>query len=295
MEARDQKRQIASAGQYIKMSVFSPREFVDVGTREHAGPRVDTSTINSRPRPLAAVSRFQLLVGQLRAPYGLRELNGEARAALTAVSLGRNVPVGGFSKRLFDIALASVALVLLAPLLLALAAAIKLVMGGAVTYAHERVGFSGRRFKCLKFRTMVADSDEVLKNHLQSNPEAAAEWRRTRKLAKDPRVTRLGMFLRKTSLDELPQFINILRGDMSCVGPRPVVSEELELYSESVFDYLRARPGVTGLWQVSGRSSASYDDRVKFDSEYVSRWSFRNDLSILFRTLPAILKFKHAS
>lgn len=222
-------------------------------------------------------------------------MNGEGLSVLPAVAFGREAPIGGAAKRLFDIVIASVALILLAPLLVALAIAIKLVMGGAVTYAHERIGFAGRRFNCLKFRTMVADSDTVLRNHLRSNPEAAAEWKRTRKLAKDPRVTRLGNFLRKTSLDELPQFINILRGDMSSVGPRPVVFEELELYSDSVFDYLRARPGVTGLWQISGRSSATYDERVRLDSEYVSRWSFRNDLWILFRTLPAILKFKHAA
>ncbi|MBS0250017.1 MAG: sugar transferase [Proteobacteria bacterium] len=204
-------------------------------------------------------------------------------------------PVGGASKRLFDILVASAALLLLAPLLLMLAAAIKLLNGGDVIYRHRRVGFSGKYFSCLKFRTMVANGDDVLRQHLETNPAAAEEWRRTRKLARDPRITPLGYVLRKTSLDELPQLINILRGDMSCVGPRPIVAEELHFYGDCAIEYFKARPGVTGLWQVSGRSQATYEERVNYDLQYVRDWSLTADLVILVRTIPTVLNTEQAA
>lgn len=204
-------------------------------------------------------------------------------------------PVGGAAKRLFDIIVACLALLLLAPLLLMLAAAIKLLNGGDVIYRHRRVGFSGKYFSCLKFRTMVPNGDEVLRRHLETNPAAAEEWRRTRKLVNDPRITPLGFFLRKTSLDELPQLINILRGEMSCVGPRPIVAEELHFYGDDAIEYFKARPGVTGLWQVSGRSLATYDERVNYDLAYVRDWSLTADLVILVRTIPAVLNTEQAA
>lgn len=204
-------------------------------------------------------------------------------------------PVGGAAKRLFDIIVASLALLLLAPLLLTLATAIKLLNGGDVIYRHRRVGFSGKYFSCLKFRTMVPNGDEVLRRHLETNPAAAEEWRRTRKLVNDPRITPLGFFLRKTSLDELPQLINILRGEMSCVGPRPIVAEELHFYGDDAIEYFKARPGVTGLWQVSGRSLATYDERVNYDLAYVRDWSLTADLVILVRTIPAVLNTEQAA
>ncbi|MFN3747040.1 MAG: sugar transferase [Hyphomicrobiaceae bacterium] len=204
-------------------------------------------------------------------------------------------PIGGRRKRMVDIAVAIMVAIVLSPILLVIALAVKLSMGGPVIYRHRRIGFGGRPFDCLKFRTMVANGDEVLERHLAANPAAAEEWRRSRKLADDPRVTRFGWFLRKTSLDELPQLLNILRGEMSCVGPRPIVSEELERYGVHAHEYLRARPGVTGSWQVSGRSSVSYGDRVKLDAEYVRTWSFGSDLVILARTVPAVLKVDQAA
>jgi exopolysaccharide production protein ExoY len=204
-------------------------------------------------------------------------------------------PIGGRRKRMVDIAVAITATILVSPILFVIALAVKLSMGGPVIYRHRRIGFGGRPFDCLKFRTMVANGDEVLERHLAANPAAADEWRRSRKLADDPRVTRFGWFLRKTSLDELPQLLNILRGEMSCVGPRPIVAEELERYGIHAHEYLRARPGVTGSWQVSGRSNVSYGDRVKLDTEYVRKWSFGSDLIILARTVPAVLKVDQAA
>ena len=142
---------------------------------------------------------------------------------------------------------------------------------------------------------MVTNGDEVLARHLAADPAAAEEWRLNRKLTNDPRVTRLGSLLRKSSLDELPQLLNILRGEMSCVGPRPVSAEELERYGAHVDEYLSARPGITGSWQVSGRSSVSYEDRIKLDADYVRKWSFGSDVLILLRTVPALLKVDQAA
>jgi exopolysaccharide production protein ExoY len=204
-------------------------------------------------------------------------------------------PIGGRRKRVVDLVVAATLTVLLSPVLLLTALAVKLCMGGPVIYRHRRIGFAGRSFDCLKFRTMVANGDEVLQRYLAAHPAAAEEWRRSRKLTNDPRVTRFGLFLRKTSIDELPQLLNILMGDMSCVGPRPIVSEELERYGVHAHEYLRARPGVTGSWQVSGRSRVSYGDRVMLDAEYVRKWSIGWDLVILARTVPAVFKVDQAA
>ncbi|MGP2489998.1 sugar transferase [Mesorhizobium sp. PUT5] len=196
--------------------------------------------------------------------------------------------VGGPFKRGFDIAGALVGIVLFSPLLLMLAALVKLSDGGSVVYGHRRIGHNGTVFRCWKFRTMVANGDEVLAAHLVANPRDREEWNATRKLQNDPRVTRVGAVLRKLSLDELPQIVNILRGEMSFVGPRPVVKDELELYGKAAAIYLRSRPGLTGLWQVSGRNDVSYETRVAFDSHYVENWSLGADLKILVRTVPAV-------
>jgi exopolysaccharide production protein ExoY len=198
-------------------------------------------------------------------------------------------PVGGPVKRSVDIVVALSALFLLFPAMLFVAAAIKLSMGGPVLFSQPRIGYGGRIFKCLKFRSMRLDSDAVLARYLQSEPAAAAEWQSTRKLRNDPRVTAFGALLRKTSFDELPQLFNVLRGDMSCVGPRPVVPDELELYGVFASDYLKVRPGVTGLWQVAGRNNVSYPERVAMDSHYVRNWSVGIDLIILVRTISAVL------
>jgi len=197
-------------------------------------------------------------------------------------------PVGGLSKRAFDVVCASLVLVFIAPLLLVLMIAVRVQDGGPAFYGHRRIGLGGRPFACLKFRTMVTNSDEVLGKLLASNPAVAREWAANRKLAADPRITPIGKFLRRSSLDELPQIFNVLRGEMSLVGPRPVVREELARYDLAKVQYLQARPGITGLWQVSGRSNTTYGRRVELDKTYVLRWSFAKDLLIVLRTVPAL-------
>ncbi|WP_077965123.1 sugar transferase [Ensifer adhaerens] len=197
-------------------------------------------------------------------------------------------PVGGVSKRGFDMLAASLALVFLSPLFLMLMALVKFSDGGSIFYGHRRVGHNGKSFRCLKFRTMRPDGDRILHDHLKANPAAYEEWRATRKLQDDPRVTVVGSVLRKLSLDELPQLVNILRGEMSIVGPRPVVEDELEIYDSAAVYYLQSRPGLTGLWQISGRNDVSYATRIAFDTQYVQNWSLLSDFSIVVRTIPAV-------
>ena len=209
---------------------------------------------------------------------------------------GRAKPVGGPGKRGFDIAVAVSALIVMAPLMIIVALAILATMGRPVIFIQQRVGFGGAAFGCFKFRSMVADAEERLARYLAGNGAAALAWAETQKLKHDPRITWLGHILRKTSLDELPQFFNILRGDMSCVGPRPVLASELaEHYGIHARDYAAARPGLTGMWQVSGRSNTTYAQRVNCDRFYVRRWSPALDLMILLRTLPAVLRVRETA
>jgi exopolysaccharide production protein ExoY len=196
---------------------------------------------------------------------------------------------GGPLKRGFDLVVAATALVLLAPVMLTVGLLIKLRDGGAIFFKHPRIGRGGKVFNCWKFRSMVANGAEVLREHLERHPLARKEWERTQKLRTDPRVTPIGKFLRSTSLDELPQLFNVLLGDMSIVGPRPVVGEELRRYNLDRVHYLSARPGLTGLWQVSGRNDIGYDRRVALDKSYVIAWSFFGDLQIVLKTIPALL------
>ncbi|MBX9739654.1 MAG: sugar transferase [Beijerinckiaceae bacterium] len=198
--------------------------------------------------------------------------------------------IGGSAKRAFDLVASVAAAIVVAPLLIMLSLLILVTNGGPVTIRHQRVGKGGRKFGCFKFRTMVTNGDEVLKRHLAENPAAMEEWTRNRKLVVDPRVTRLGRILRKTSLDELPQLFNIIAGDMSFVGPRPIVEDEIVRYGNAFAEYSRARPGLTGRWQISGRNDTGYDERVKLDREYVTNWSFSRDIVILVLTIPAVIK-----
>jgi exopolysaccharide production protein ExoY len=198
--------------------------------------------------------------------------------------------VGGWRKRIFDIAASTVALMLLSPLLLFLTAVLVALQGLPVVVRHTRVGHAGVRFPCLKFRTMAVNGEEILRKHLENDPEARAEWQATRKLRQDPRVTSLGHVLRRTSVDELPQLFNILKGEMSLVGPRPIVDQEMIRYGDNIQDYLRARPGLTGLWQISGRNDVSYNDRVHLDSEYTRTWSFATDIQILLKTTAVVVQ-----
>jgi undecaprenyl-phosphate galactose phosphotransferase len=197
-------------------------------------------------------------------------------------------PIPRFVKRLFDVTGALALLVLLSPLFAYLSWKIR-QSGGAAIFGHARVGRYGRMFRCLKFRTMVPDADGVLRRLLDADPGARAEWERDFKLKDDPRITPIGLFLRRTSLDELPQLWNVIKGEMSLVGPRPVIEEELERYGDQVGYYLEIRPGITGLWQISGRNDTSYDDRVALDSWYVRNWSLWYDLVILVKTINVVV------
>lgn len=204
-------------------------------------------------------------------------------------SSGLEQPLPRFIKRSFDIFVSGSALVVLSPVFLLIAMLVKLD-GGPVFFGHKRLGLNGKVFSCLKFRSMVKGGDSVLKKYLSENPAANAEWQRDWKLQNDPRITRPGAILRRTSLDELPQLLNVLRGDMSLVGPRPIVVGEIDKYNSDILHYYRVRPGITGLWQVSGRNDVSYAQRVKMDSWYVRNWSLWHDVAILCKTVPVILK-----
>ena len=210
------------------------------------------------------------------------------------VSGARRSPLGGMAKRVFDVLLALLILPVVGLVLIGVAIMIKMQDRGTILYGHTRIGFDGRTFRCWKFRTMVEDGDQVLEQHLNSHPAEREVWLRERKLDNDPRVTPLGAVLRRLSLDELPQLINVLNGEMSLIGPRPVVLDELAHYAGSTDYYLRVRPGVTGLWQVSGRSDTSYRERVSLDRYYVSNWSVLLDFWILLRTVPAVLSSRGA-
>ena len=204
-------------------------------------------------------------------------------------------PVGGPLKRIFDFMVAALALVLLLPTFALISILIKLTSPGPIFFSHARVGLRGKPFRCFKFRTMVTNSDAALAVLLSCSPAAALEWSETQKLKNDPRVSSIGRLLRKSSLDELPQLFNVLLGHMSLVGPRPVTQTELKRYGRSASKYLAARPGMTGLWQVSGRSSLNYSRRVALDRYYVTRWTPLLDLVIVLKTVPAVIRTSHTS
>ncbi len=199
-------------------------------------------------------------------------------------------------KRAFDICFSLLALIITAPIFLIAGLFIFITTRNPkVIYAHERIGLGCKPFRCYKFRTMHPDADERLKEILEKNPDLKKEWEERRKLTHDPRITPIGKFLRKTSLDELPQFWNVLKGDLSVVGPRPVVREEIEkhfgLRAKKIFS---VRPGITGIWQTSGRSRLSYAHRLQLDEKYVDSLSLRQDLKLIIKTIPEIINSKDA-
>ncbi|MGY4676027.1 undecaprenyl-phosphate galactose phosphotransferase WbaP [Ursidibacter arcticus] len=192
-------------------------------------------------------------------------------------------------KRTMDIFCSLLLILLLSPLLIYIYYRVS-QDGGNVIYKHTRIGKNGKPFECFKFRSMVINSDKVLSELLKNSPETKIEWEKDFKLKNDPRITSIGRLLRKTSLDELPQLFNVLIGQMSLVGPRPIVEEELSRYKDDVDYYLMAKPGMTGLWQISGRNNIDYDTRVYFDSWYVKNWSLWNDIAILCKTFKVVWK-----
>lgn len=202
-------------------------------------------------------------------------------------NLARRLP--RLIKRCFDLVVSASVLTLASPLFLYIAFKVSR-SGRPIFFGHTRVGQHNQPFKCYKFRTMAPNADQLLAELLARDPEARAEWERDFKLKNDPRITPIGHFLRKTSLDEIPQLWNVLKGDMSLVGPRPVVTAELERYGNQIDYYLEAKPGITGLWQISGRNDVSYDTRVYLDAWYVKNWSLFNDIVILLRTVKVIFR-----
>jgi Undecaprenyl-phosphate galactose phosphotransferase WbaP len=192
-------------------------------------------------------------------------------------------------KRCMDLLLVLLAAPVLLPLMLVVAVLIRIWTPGPILFSHRRISRNGAFFAMWKFRTMCNNSSEVLEDYLASHPEARAEWRKTHKLRNDPRITRLGLFLRRYSLDELPQIWNVLTGRMTLVGPRPIVAAEVEKYGSRFGCYCKVKPGVTGLWQVSGRSDLTYDQRVALDCKYVKEWSLFLDVKILLRTFSSVV------
>lgn len=193
-------------------------------------------------------------------------------------------------KRLFDIVFSLLVLVFGSPLFLLIALAIKLFSKGEVFYTHERIGRGGRPFLCYKFRTMYANAEEQQRTLLANDQKLREEWASTRKLKNDPRVTPWGAFLRKTSLDEIPQFWNVLKGDLSVVGPRPVVYEEIvQYFGVKAGKILSFRPGITCIWQVSGRSDIDYSKRIELDEKYIDNYSILLDLALIVKTVPSMI------
>jgi lipopolysaccharide/colanic/teichoic acid biosynthesis glycosyltransferase len=190
---------------------------------------------------------------------------------------------------LMNVVIALAALLFALPIMLGVGFAVFIQDGGPVLFAHRRIGRDGRSFRCLKFRSMATDAEARLADLLARDPQARAEWERDHKLRNDPRVTRLGEFLRKSSLDELPQLFNVLRGEMSLVGPRPIVEAEIAKYGRRFPQYCAVKPGITGLWQISGRNDTSYRTRVALDCLYAERRSLLLDAKVLAATVPAVL------
>jgi exopolysaccharide production protein ExoY len=201
----------------------------------------------------------------------------------------RSNPLARFKKRAFDIIVASCALAFFAPIMVLISIALLIQDGRPIFYRHKRIGLGGRPFLCWKFRTMARDSEQRLRQLLENSETCRQQWQIHQKLDRDPRAHRTGALLRKSCLDELPQFINVIRGDMSVVGPRPIVQDEMARYGKDAKYYLALRPGITGLWQVSRRSNTSYDERVAFDVQYCETWTIAGDIAIMARTAVVLL------
>lgn len=220
---------------------------------------------------------------------------GEQTSGLDDASYDSNEfedsPDGGdhSPKRIFDVVIAVLALIFVAPLLLLVGVLIRLQDGQKALYTQPRWGRNGEIFQCFKLRSMVPNAAEKLQAILDSDPAAKLEWDRTQKLTNDPRITPLGKFIRATSIDELPQLLNIIRGDMSIVGPRPIPLYERSKYGEDFEHYCSVRPGLTGLWQISGRSNTTYSERIELDKKYVQTRTFWGDIGIMLKTVPAVL------
>ena len=218
----------------------------------------------------------------------------DAKVMILHVQNNLAKPLNRAVKRIFDIVLTIVGGIMISPILFWVALWVYRDSPGPVIYKHRRVGKDGKEFDCYKFRSMCVDSAERLQKLLDTDLEARKEWETSFKLKNDPRITKSGAFLRKTSLDELPQLLNVLKGEMSLVGPRPIVQKEVPRYGEYIKEYYMVRPGITGMWQVSGRSDIDYPERVRMDSWYVHNWSIWLDILMLWRTIKVVAGRKGA-
>lgn len=254
----------------------------------------DLGRLIYRIQPL--VENMGVITNLVGVPTGTVEAESIFNEKLLILRLKNNLarPLNRFIKTIVDYTLTIIGVILISPILFFIAAWIYKDSPGPVIFQHIRIGKNGKPFPCFKFRTMCNNADKKLQELLSNNPEARAEWEKDFKLKNDPRITNSGAFLRKTSLDELPQLLNVLRGEMSLVGPRPVIEAELPRYGGFLDDYLMVKPGITGMWQVNGRSDTTYDERVQMDSWYVRNWSVWLDFMLLFRTIKAVLAGKGA-
>lgn len=252
-------------------------------------PKRLIALVNSLEMKVKNVSFVPELIGMPAANVHVQGLM-EENMVLLRVQNNLARPYWRGVKRLFDIVvviMTSIPLIVVGGII---AVAIKIQTRGPIFYAHRRIGQGGREFNCYKFCSMIPNAQEALEKYLKDNPEARKEWEESFKLKDDPRITSIGHFLRKTSLDELPQIFNVLKGEMSLVGPRPIVREEIEKYGSYIKDFELVPPGITGVWQVSGRSDTTYDERVQMDSWYVHNWSVWIDIVYLIRTLRVVIK-----
>lgn len=247
-----------------------------------------------RIQPL--VENMGVITNLVGVPTGTVEVESIFSEKLLILRLKNNLarPLNRFIKTVLDYVLTIIGTIMISPIMFFIAAWIYKDSPGQVIFKHMRIGKNGKVFPCYKFRTMCFDAKEKLEELLRNSPEAREEWEKDFKLKNDPRITRSGAFLRRTSLDELPQLFNVLKGEMSLVGPRPVIQDELARYGEFVDDYLMVKPGITGMWQVSGRSDTTYEERVQMDSWYVRNWSVWLDFMLLWRTIKAVCAGKGA-
>lgn len=262
-----------------------------------AAPGLTTDQLNELSHKIQPLVRNLAFVPDLIGlPVNSLEAEPMFNEQLVVLRMKNNLARGynRLVKRLFDIVLTTVGVICLSPVFLLLAVLIKLDSPGPVFFAHQRIGKQGKSFPCLKFRTMCVDADVKLQEYLAANPKARKEWEEEFKLKNDPRVTRIGHVLRRTSLDELPQLFNVLKGDMSLVGPRPIVTAEIPKYGEYIKDFESVLPGITGMWQVNGRSDTTYEERVQMDCWYVRNWSVWLDIMLLWKTVGAVLHHKGA-
>ncbi len=284
------------------MTPYEPNAIAEllVADEEDQRPRLSKPAASSGGKTRGSASDLPLSVGAY-SPVGLNLLAlndaieaGGYRTEHQESEASRTHPLArgtlGAAKRIFDAVAAALALLVLLPVLAVCALVVRLTSPGPIFFRQRRLGRGGEEFYIVKFRTMVVDADVRLQQLLATDPRARMEWEADHKLRNDPRVTSIGGFLRRFSLDELPQFWNVLSGDMSMVGPRPIVSHEVPRYREAFLTYTQVRPGITGLWQVSGRNDTGYAKRVSLDCRYVSNWSPLLDLQILVKTVTTVIK-----